>query len=112
MNRRHATAEQLGWPGRGVYLANFRVRGEEAMIAVDSSGSIRKLKVLSPGVDRAQAWESLWAWLDAHDPVPQLRLVTAPPTPPPAPAERPPEDQLTYALRRARQHAYRFRRLT
>ena len=60
---------------RGVYYANFAVDDKPFVYCVDSRGNGRKLIRLSERVTEDMAVRKLRAWLDEHDPVPQLRLV-------------------------------------
>lgn len=106
-----ATAEQR--LARGVWKAPYRFEGVEVLIAVDSQGNVRKHVKLAAGVDviRATAW--LQQLLDRIDPPrPKLQLVTTGPTMRVAPdlADRPWEDALAFALRRAKHASRKFYR--
>ena len=60
---------------RGVYWARYRKGGRPICYAVDSRGEIVKRFVVTHDSLAQAAIDALWDYLDAVDPVPQLRLV-------------------------------------
>lgn len=69
----------------GVCWAPVLVDGLPALWAVDSFGSVRKMRKIRPGDDEEAIGELLWNWLLTHHPQRKLELVSEPA--PPAPAE-------------------------
>ncbi len=72
---------------RGVWLADYLVKGQRALLAVDSRGALLKLYPLAPDADEdcARAW--LEGLLDHYDPLrPALRLMRGPTRPRLSPA--------------------------
>jgi hypothetical protein len=108
-----ATAEQL--LVRGVWKAPYLFDGVEVLIAVDSRGCVRKHLKLRGGVDEIRAVQWLEGLLNRIDP-PAPRLTLLHPGPRMRvgsdPCERPIEDALTAALRRAKAASRQFYRRT
>lgn len=64
--------------GYGVWRAPVLVDGLPAIWAVDSFGSVRKMRRIRPGEDEEELGDLLWEWLLAHHPERKLELVRRP----------------------------------